>query len=149
MLEAFNRAAYLANARGVRINQFALLRNHLHLIVEAEDGAALSNGMRSFGGSFGKAVRKIVGGRGAVWAGRFHMHVLKSPVEVKRALRYVLLNFAQHTSARPRVDQFSSAPFFKHWSELLGIKLSSHTAHSPYPRPTSWLGRVGWMRAQA
>ena len=146
MFKAVTRAVALASARGLRINQFSLLRNHLHLIVEVESNEHLARGMRSFGGSLGKFVRRLVGGSGAIFDGRFHVHVLKTPTEVKKALRYVLLNFAQHTKVKPHVDRFSSAPYFSRWSDL-GIKLSTPARPSPYPRARSWLGRVGWTRA--
>ena len=85
---------------GLRVNQFALLGNHLHLIVEVASRRHLQRGMRSFAGRLGKAIRQMEGGRGAVFRDRFHAHVLKTPSEYLAALKYVLLNRAKHAGRR-------------------------------------------------
>ena len=151
MLEAFKRAANLAKKRGVHICQFSLLSNHLHLIVEVSDNAALTKGMRSFGGSFAKAIRKHAGGAGAVFAGRFHMHVLKTPTEYRRALEYVLLNQAKHQRGPARIDGYSSAIFFDAWELLLKRKPTGweRIQESWLPMARSWLARTGWVRGRA
>ncbi len=152
----FKRCARRAQVFGLRVLHYSLLRDHIHLIVEARGNDELAAGMRSFGASFGKALRKIFGGVGSVFAGRYHLHVLASPTETKRALAYVLQNFAKHSKLLAHLDAYSSAPYFDSWRTLFGGGLSpilqDHRA-SPIPDflclPRSWLAREGWRRAVA
>jgi hypothetical protein len=50
----------------------------------------------------------VLGRKGKVFADRYHMRILKTPTEVKNALRYVLDNRWKHTPQRP--DFFHSSP---------------------------------------
>jgi hypothetical protein len=155
--------------------------NHVHLIVEAKSQKDLANGMRSLGGRFGRILRKHAEsyrseksagikpksarkGSGAVFAGRYHIHVLKTPTEMRNALKYVLLNHAKHLKLIDHIDYFSSGPYFKKWKELLGSKASIMVIEQLETRrkanadafidsslslPQSWLARVGWLKAVA
>ena len=153
---AFETAAIKAKAFGLRIVHYSLQNNHVHLIVEAGDNDMLARGMRSFGSCFGKAVRKIVGGKGGVFDGRFHLHVLKNPTEMRNALAYVLQNFSKHSKLLKHVDRYSSAPYFGDWRQLLGSRagpiLSAMGKPPPLPEhlssPRSWLAQTGWMKAK-
>ena len=78
--------------RDFRLVQYSLQGNHAHLIVEATDGGALSRGMMAIGSRLALAVNRAVGRRGRVIADRYHHRLLRTPQEVHRALRYVLLN---------------------------------------------------------
>lgn len=156
VLVEFERCAKRARIFGLRVLHFSLQGDHLHLMVEAAVNSALAAGMRSLGASLGKALRKILGGRGAVFAGRYHLHVLKTPTEVRRALAYVLQNRAKHSRLIEHVDRYSSAPYFSKWVELYGSRLSPlliGRRAAPLPgflsSPVSWLARSGWMRGNA
>ena len=156
MLRAFQSAAKGAAKFGLRLNQFSLMGNHLHFIAEADGNQALARGMRSFGGRLGKSIRAAAGGRGAVFNGRFHLHALKTPTEYRRALGYVLLNHSKHAKLEPRVDSYSSAPYFKDWSRLVHPNHARRMAQSCIGGPLSfldaarsWVGRLGWWRGRA
>jgi len=58
-------------------------------------------------GRFGKIIRSVIGGSGPVFKDRYHVHVLKTPAEMKRALEYVLLNTAKHMKVFEHIDNFS------------------------------------------
>jgi len=154
-LRQFKAAGFAARKFGLYLNHFSLLDNHIHLIVEANDNSALERGMKSLSGRLGKILRQKIGGKGSVWAGRFHLHVLKSPTEVKRALEYVLLNRAKHGKLIEHLDDFSSAHAFKEWKQLIGRRLTWILTDqmklpieiSEISAPQSWLLRVGWTRA--
>ncbi len=149
----FKRAAAGAREFGLRVLHYSILKDHVHMIVEARDNEELAAGMRSFGCRFGKGLRKIFGGVGAVFAGRYHLHVLKTPTEVRNALAYVLQNLAKHSKLLGHLDRYSSAPYFAQWRALLGRQMSpilaGHRA-AGLPdylnRPQSWLARVGWTK---
>src|SRR5689334_9894235 len=56
----------------VRIKQFSFMRDHVHLIVEADDGVAVSRGMQGFGVRLAKALHAHHGKGGSVTADRYH-----------------------------------------------------------------------------
>jgi REP-associated tyrosine transposase len=97
-----------------RIVHFTILGNHLHLIVEAMGEGALANSMRALSIRIARRLNRMMGRSGPVVADRYHAHVLRTPTEVRNAVRYVLGNFAGHAARRgervpPRwVDPFSS-----------------------------------------
>jgi putative transposase len=154
LLREMRNASQAGKRLGLYIVHFSLLNNHLHMIVETRNNSTLANGMRGFGSKFGKAIRKLTGGMGSVFAGRFHMHVLKTPSEVKGGLEYVLLNYAKHRKLIECIDGFSSAFTFKPWRELLRNRY--HGVLDEYgfgdwdelSLPQSWLLRIGWQRAR-
>lgn len=129
LLKAFKTSARGATPYGLRVVHFSLLSNHLHLIVEADNNQALGDGMRSLGGRFGRIIRKEAATdrtqNGAVFAGRYHLHVLKTPREMKHALEYVLLNRAKHDKYLEHLDRFSSASRFPDWKLLLGRRFTA------------------------
>ncbi|BDG09181.1 hypothetical protein [Anaeromyxobacter paludicola] len=108
----------LASARrDFRVVHFSVQGNHLHLLAEVQGKSALTEGARSLAVRLAMGLNRLMGTRGQVFDDRYHAHVLRTPSEVKRALAYVLGNFASHARRRgeplPRglVDPFSSAAF--------------------------------------
>jgi len=84
---------------GMRVVHFSVQGNHLHLLVEAEGAESLSRGMQGLSVRIARAVNRVAGRRGKVFADRYHAHVLRSPREAANALRYVLENFRHHLRA--------------------------------------------------
>lgn len=119
---AFKSSAVGAKAFGLKILHYSLLKDHLHILVEARDNDQLTRGMRSFGARFAKAIRKIVGGSGSVFKGRFHLQLITNPTQMRNALAYVLQNFSKHARLLKHVDRYSSAAYFHQWRKLLGRK---------------------------
>lgn len=101
--------------RGFRVVHFSIQGNHLHLVVEAHDAAALASGMKALSGRIAKRLNALMGRRGRVFMDRYHAHVLRTPAEVRNAIGYVLGNFASHAERRGEqldvsyVDPYSSA----------------------------------------
>ncbi|MFT3915710.1 MAG: transposase [Anaeromyxobacteraceae bacterium] len=98
-----------------RVIHLSVQGNHLHVIVEAADAGALAQGMRALAGRLAKGLNALMERRGQVFADRYHAHLLRTPAEVRNALRYVLDNFASHASRRGEpvqeadADRFSTA----------------------------------------
>ena len=112
----FARAVHAAAERfGMRVCEFSVQGNHLHLVVEATDRTALSRGMKGLGVRLAKGLNKLMSGKGQVLADRYHEHILRTPSEVKRAVSYVRRNHAKHVAERGgrldagSVDSYSSA----------------------------------------
>jgi len=140
-----------------RVVQYSLQRDHVHLLVEAEGARALAHGMMSIGARIARAVNRVFRRRGAVMADRFHHRVLRTPREVRNALRYVLANARKHRAAfgsasqagpgtigaEPAgIDPASSGRWFDGWTQ----KLPRPAEASPVAPGRSWLLRIGWWR---
>jgi putative transposase len=81
---------------GLRIIEFSVLGNHLHLIVEADTHGALSRGMQGLGVRMAKALNRVMRRRGRVLADHYHSRLLRSPTELTVAIAYVLGNHRHH-----------------------------------------------------
>ena len=128
---AIGRALGAAAERfGVRIVQFSVQGNHMHLVVEAASSEALSRGMQGLAIRVAKRLNGVMRRRGRVFADRYHARALRTPTEVRRALAYVRDNARRHGVA-PARDPYASP-----------------RADVPLPPPATWLLRVGWRRAR-
>ena len=81
-----------------RVVHYSLQGNHAHLVVEANNREALGRGMKSIASRLAKAVNRVFKRSGPVLADRYHVHVLRTPREVRNALAYVLLNARKHAA---------------------------------------------------
>jgi REP element-mobilizing transposase RayT len=156
---ALRRAFRGARERfGMRLVHFNVQGNHLHLIVEAEGGRALSRGMAALGIRIARQLNGVVGRRGGVFAERYHSTPLTCPRQVRNALRYVLLNGSVHRlRVRPGrgggagpvgLDPCSSAAVFDGW--LPGVSIDALEPWGPACElvvgARLWLLAVGWRR---
>ena len=150
------RAALAASSHAAfRVVEFSVQRDHLHLIVEARDNAALSAGMKGLGVRVARAVNRTLERRGRVWSDRYHARELTSPRSVRNALVYVLHNARKHRASLAFVDPCSSAAWFEGFrrDELATIASAGARAIAAVAgneRPTAaartWLAGVGWRR---
>jgi len=143
---------------GFRLVHYSLQGNHAHLIVEASDQHALGRGMIAIGARLAHAVNRVAGRQsGRVLADRYHARRLRTPREVRNALRYVLLNARRHAAAagrsarraltRVRLDPASSARWFDGWKPSVPVDVQgAATRLRPVARARTWLLSVGWRR---
>lgn len=143
-----------------RLVHYSLQGNHAHLIVEARDRDALGRGMKSIAARLARAVNRVMERSGPVLADRYHARLLSTPTEVRRALRYVLLNARRHAAMRVRgavramgalLDPASSARWFDGWTRTAPGAEGSHAPAPPTERPAvararTWLLTAGWRR---
>jgi REP element-mobilizing transposase RayT len=133
-----------------RVCHYSIQRDHLHLVVESEGKAALGRGMKSITARTARAVHRVFERRGPVLFGRYHLHVLRTPREVRDALAYVLLNARKHWGQRhgspppPRLDLASSGAWFNGWKRSPPAR--EPVATPAVARPRSWLLTMGWRR---
>jgi REP element-mobilizing transposase RayT len=125
------RAALEAGAEhaGFRLVHYSVQGNHLHLIVEADDARALSRAMQGLAVGIARAINRAAARRGKVFADHYFARELRTPTEVRRAVRYVLDNLLLHASLTPRTDSCASS--------------------APVAQPATWLLRIGWQRSRA
>jgi REP element-mobilizing transposase RayT len=133
-----------------RVVHFSVQRDHLHLILEANDKQALGSAMKSIAARIARCVNRVFRRTGSVLLGRYHVRALRTPREVRNAIAYVLLNARKHWAERTggappvRFDAASSGAWFSGWSPRLQ-PLSSREP-PPVAEPRTWLLRVGWRR---
>jgi len=131
---------------GMRVVHFAVMGDHLHLIVEAHDKTALARGMQGLAIRVARAINR--GERaGKVFRDRYHAVALDSPRRVRNAIAYVLLNssrHAHHARETPWVDPFTSGAWFDGWAGAIGVLGAEEPC--PVAAPRTWLLGVGWRR---
>ncbi len=152
------RAASVAAARqqAFRIVHLSIQHTHLHLIVEANDKAALARGMQSFQISVTRRINALIEQRGTrrrgrVFSDRYHLVVIRSPTQMRNVLSYVLGNWRKHGADRgtPRawlIDPFATGFAFDGWKEA-GKTLwpaTEATSRLVVKAARSWVLTKGW-----
>ncbi len=150
-IRAFTRAIKRMQVFGVGVQHFAIESNHIHLILEAPSGEALARAMASLLASITWAMRRIFRFYGPLFLGRYHLHKVVSPREMRNVLRYVLFNHSKHCGMKPFADVFSSIFSFENLRDLLLVRLPDppdwqREITGSIRAARSWLQRVGWRR---
>ena len=146
------RAFSASNARGrIRIAHYSIQSNHLHLLVEADDREMLSRGVQGLAIRIACGLNKWWKRKGKIFADRFHSRLLKTPREVRYAIRYVLMNAKHHGVPLDSIDPFSSTKEFDGWKEAQRTRPKMQKGLKP-PRlrcvlpPKTWLLLKGWRK---
>jgi putative transposase len=106
---AVRSALCASSRRGFRVIHFSVQRDHLHLLVEADTPVRFTRGLQGLAIRVAKAVNRVLGRHGRVWADRFHTRLLRTPREVRNALVYVLNNWRKHLRGSRGLDARFSA----------------------------------------
>jgi REP element-mobilizing transposase RayT len=143
----------------IRIVHVSIQRDHVHLLVEAENKQALARGLQGFQISAARNINTTLGDgvrrrRGSVFTDRYHLEVITSPRQARHTLSYLLNNWRHHKEDQQGlastwlVDPFSSGISFPDWAELADKDLMWPIRETYDPlivrRPASWLLRAGW-----
>ncbi|MBL8755561.1 MAG: transposase [Planctomycetes bacterium] len=147
------RAAFAAGCdrNGFRLIHYAVLNDHLHFVVEATGRTTLSRGIQGLLVRIARALNKHWERSGRVFADRYHDHILRSPREVRNALRYVLGNGKKHAaegravSVPQAIDTYTSAPWFDGFRETFVVRGIEAVAR-PVTEAHTWLLTIGWRR---
>ncbi len=145
------RCIQLAHKAGFRICQYAVLRNHLHFILDVDDAQALARGMLGTKVRLARRLNALLGRTGSLFEGRYHVRPLTTPQEVRNGLLYVLSNARRHAAQRGRrlaggwLDPYSSAPHFDGWAGETHTE-PQLTGDAVTAAPKSWLLRTGWRQ---
>jgi REP element-mobilizing transposase RayT len=146
---------------GARLVQFSVQSNHVHLIGEVDNRRALSRAVQGLATRLALRLNARLGRRGKVFADRYHARALRTPLEVRRALVYVLHNHRHHGATGAafrhdsgsgwpsRFDSFSSAAYFDGFT--IAVPPCPRDGFTPSPEPPvavarTWLLRKGWRR---
>ena len=165
-LPSFRRAAVMRVIRAAiaagghrgdfRVVHYNVLGDHLHLVVEAAGAVALARGMQGLNIRLARRINALLDRRGRLLAQRYHARPLRTPTEVRNAIRYVLLNGRHHAAERSEVlsggwvDPYSSALWFDGWKAAIRTDApwlrALARAGCPTAAPRTWLLSVGWRR---
>jgi REP element-mobilizing transposase RayT len=153
--EAIRRAsqddgAAARRRRTFRVVHFSIQPDHLHFIVEATSKRALGRGMGGLASRLARRLNRRLHRRGRLFKERYHARPLATPLEVRRAISYVMTNAAKHDDPIPDpgtapvdgIDPCSSARWFTGWLR----PPPPPDKPSPTAEPRTWLLRVGWQR---
>jgi REP element-mobilizing transposase RayT len=154
----------VARRETFRIVQISIQRTHIHLIVEADDKAALASGMQGFQISAAKHLNAELGKRragarrkGTVFPDRYHAEIITSPRQARHTLIYVMSNWRKHQEdlvspmSSWTIDWFSSAAMFPDWAEYGEAAFLWRGPETYDPlivyQPRSWLLKEGWKKS--
>ncbi len=117
---------------GTRIVRYSVQGNHVHLIVEASSDECLSRAMQGFSIRVAKGLNAMMKRRGRVLDDRYHAHVLRTPSETRRAIRYLRDNHRKHEAAAARPTS-SRADEYATEGRRIALKLRPHGSCEPSP----------------
>jgi REP element-mobilizing transposase RayT len=150
LVAELERSWRVACERGkFRLVHYSIQSDHVHMIIEASSARDLACGLKAIAARFARGVNRVFRRAGRVLADRCHVHVLRTPREVRNAIAYVLLNARRHLAKRggalpkiARIDPASSGRWFSGW------RTAAAPVHGPpaVAAPRSWLLSVGWRR---
>ena len=136
----------LLSPSSARVTHFSVQGNHVHLVVEAEDQAALTRAMRSLTIRIARRLNRVMGRRGRVLAQRYHARALRSPTDAKNVVRYVLANHARHVPGAAIADPWSSAARLHAWAAI-GLSAAPVAYALPTIGPPVSTPRTRWLQA--
>jgi putative transposase len=147
VFHAIQDAIARASRDDFRVLHFSVQGDHMHLIVEADDAAALRAGASGLAIRTARAINKALGRSGSVWADRYHRRDLATPREVRNAIVYVLMNFRKHHRGPPEhlhdaLDACSSA----RWFDGFLTRAPTTSVAPPTRPPATWLAATGWRK---
>ena len=117
---------------GVRLLKFSVQGNHIHLLVESGDRKSLGRAIKGLSVRLARGLNELMGQQGRVVADRYHAHVLRTPTELRNAMKYISRNAHRHAAQwgqplpQDWIDPYSSD------SPTLDFRL---------PEPTTWLAK--------
>lgn len=132
---------------GLRVVGVAIEGNHIHMLIEAAETAALSCGMHLLQVRIARGLHRVMSHRGAVFEDRYNLHVLKTPRETDLAIGYVLGNTAKHAAeaGRPLTAGYRDPYTFGYFGDCVALPIGTADLVSP---PETWLLRDGWRLAR-
>jgi len=154
LMKIIRRAIRQSQKRDFKVHEFNVLGNHLHLITTAARKDALSRGAAGLEVRLAYRLNTALGREGKLFPDRYYARYLKTPREVRNAIRYVLLNRKHHAAekqyARQWIDACSSAAWFDGWAQPVRgdepWKRELLAMERPTEQATVWLLTTGWKR---
>jgi REP element-mobilizing transposase RayT len=120
LAKVIRQAVADSHKAGFRITHFNIESNHLHFIIEASSNEERAAGITGLKVRIARRLNRMLHRSGELFDERYHARPLRTPKEVRNAIRYVLNNALHHRSAphdrEPTwIDPCSSAAWFDGW----------------------------------
>ena len=122
---------------GFRLVHFALLKDALLLLCEANNAEALSRGVQGLASSVARKVNRALGRSGRFFGDRFRTQRLKTPEAAQAALREMFISGS-------KVNTHSSAAWFDGWARGAGPGRAK--GQSPLDAARSPMLTKGWRK---
>lgn len=130
-----------------RVVHYSVQHDHLHLILEATDRAALLGGLRGLAIRTARVINRAAERRGRVWGDRYHVRELRTPREVRAALVYVLQNWKRTVRGAQNLDPCATGYWFDGWrGSRPRWSLPPEGEAPPVRTARTWLLTIGWRR---
>jgi len=144
---ALEAALAAASSAAFRVIHFSVQHDHLHLVLEATDRAALLRGLRGLAIRTARAINRAARRHGRVWGDRYHLRELRTPREVRAALVYVLQNWKKTVRGAQNLDPCATGYWFDGWRDPRPRwALPPPGEAPPVWAPRTWLLTTGWRR---
>jgi REP element-mobilizing transposase RayT len=102
------RVMWMGSAKaGFKLVHYAVMGNHIHMLVEADGKEALSRGMQGLNIRIAKALNRVMARHGRVLSDHYNATILWTPSQTSRARAYLLRNAEKHYGWRGP-DPFAS-----------------------------------------
>jgi len=144
-LKAVREAVAASDRDTFRIVHFNVLADRFHFVVEADDDGALKRGMQGLTIRLARRLNVVLERDGALFAERYYARPLRSPREIRDAIRNLLL-----AGGGKAIDKFSSGAWFDGWHastprDAATQKLAA--TPSPVAAPKTAALASSWRRA--
>jgi REP element-mobilizing transposase RayT len=96
-----------AREKGIRIIEYTIQKDHIHLLIESEHRQELALAMRSLSISLTKRLSNLTNRKIKAFKDRYHLHILRSIKEVSNVKKYILKNGQKHLVSDEQ-DYYSS-----------------------------------------
>ena len=153
-------------AYGMRVIHYSIQSNHIHLLVEVDGSElqpslrgvpvneirrseelaklALAKGIKSLLVKIAKRLNaRLWRRKGQVFEGRYYAESISTPLQMQRAIAYVLNNGQHHGATILRIDPYSSGRWFDGWEAPIATP-SEPPEEWPVAAPRTWFAGVGW-----
>lgn len=115
-----------SRGQGVAVHGYVLMTNHVHLLVSAETGGAVSRMMQALGRRYVRAFNARYGRTGTLWEGRYKSCLVDSARYLLACLRYIELN--------PVRAAMVAQPWEHRWSSVHAhLGLRADVCLTPHP----------------
>ena len=126
----------------MRMVEFSVQADHIHLVVEADGKEALTRGMQGLTIRLARAINRALERKGKVFADRYHARVLKTPTEVRNAVEYVFKNYAKHLKKRGKMPHpWDLDPYSSMSGRAVTFMLDYGRGVTVVAAPRTWLLR--------
>ena len=129
-----------------QIVHFSVQTDHLHMIVEADDGDVITRKLAGFMISFARRLNALLARCGKVWRERAHWRDITTAREMYNVLAYVFGNAKKHgliPADELRGDPASSAWTFDGWD--VAVEAPPDELRWTPPEPRTELLRRNWI----